>query len=168
MAAWTPAGTSMRPVMSPTWRARSIDAVVGTTRVGRVWGTGAGYAPRPTTIRVPNSRARSITAREKALQEWSGSAPSRNSTSLPSGSDPARSSMVGQVSPVWMPSTRCMVGRRARWSSSASVSNLATSSMVVSAEMVSMAVPAPSPASIHPSRTTTSSGVSRSGRWTNS
>ena len=119
-------------------------------------------------MRVPNSSARSITAREKDRHEWSGSAPSRNSTSLPSGSEPARSSMVGQVSPVWIPSTRCMVGRRARWSSSASVSKLATSSMLVAEEMVSMAVPAPRPASIQPSSTTTSSGDSRSGRWMNS
>ncbi len=44
-------------------------------------------------MRQPSSRARSTTAGEKARQLWSGSAPTRSSTSLPSGSAPARSSM---------------------------------------------------------------------------
>ena len=139
--------------------------MVATTWVGRVWGVGAGYAPSPTIIRQPISTASATTSAEKARQLWSGSAPTSSSTSLPSGSVPAFISMDGQVRPVWMPSSMCIVGRRARWSSSVSVSNTATVSSGMSGVSASSAEAAPRPASIQPSSTTTRTGESSSGFW---
>ena len=159
MAACTPAGTSTRPVdeadlagqLGPRrWWAPPASGGCG----GPVPGRRPGRRPCARRTRGPGRRppARTPATSGRARRRR------RNRTSLPSGSAPARSSMAGQVRPVWMPSTRCMVGRRARWSSSASVSKVATSSLRVAAVMVSSAVPAPSPASIQPSSTTISSG----------
>ena len=67
--------------------------------------------------------------------------------------------MPGQVRPVLTPSTRCMVGRRARWSSSMSVSKVATGSIVeLASEHGASLGRAPSPASIQPSSSSTSMG----------
>jgi hypothetical protein len=55
-------------------------------------------------------------------------------------------------------------GRRDRWSSSASVSNVAITETSTDASSVASAVVAPSPASIHPSRAMTSTGASSDGR----
>ena len=63
----------------------------------------------------------------------------------------AWSSTAGHVRPVTTPSTKCIVGRRARWSSSSSLSKRATvfGAIVFSSEARALA--APRPASIHPS-----------------
>ena len=70
--------------------------------------------------------------------------------------DAACNSMDGQVRPVSTPSARCIVGRRDRKSSSASASKVAT--VVVSSAWSSAwrAFWAPRPASIQPSRASTS------------
>ena len=99
----------------------------------------------------------------KARQLWSGSAPRRIKRSLSSSSRPAAISITGQSMLAFTPSTMCMIGRRARWSISHSVSN----SMIVSAPVASIRCPvaawALAPASIQPSKWTISTGSSRSG-----
>src|SRR4051812_44229774 len=162
-----PDGTSIVARTDPG-DATAGSVVATARRVGRVWGTGAGYAPRPTTMRAPKSIARSTAARLNARQRWSGSAPTSSSRSLPSASLAARSSMLGHVNPVLTPSTRCIVGRRARWSSSSSLSKTATVTVSSTPSSVERALPAPSPASTHPSSASTTTGDSRSGRSTSS
>ncbi len=145
--------------MKPMRRASSAVEAVEASWTGRVWGTGAGYAPRPSTWTTSSDSARSTTALAKDGQLWSGSGPTRKRTSRSSASQVASSSIDGHVRPEFTPSTMCMIGRRARWSSRRSVSNVAIAALWgTEARIVSAARAAAPPASIQPSRASTSTG----------
>ena len=111
-------------------------ATLEATRPGR-------RPPRRTTARGGRARARRAGARR-----------------CPSRSLAASSSMVGQVRPVFTPSTRCMTGRRARWSSSASAVEGGDRRSCRGRGQDASRPPtaAPPPASIQPSRATISDG----------
>ena len=88
MAARTPDGAWMRPAITPTELASSLVVALATIVGVRVWGTGAGKAPRPTSMRTPNIWARSPMASAYAFQRRSGSGPASTSTSWPFSSRP--------------------------------------------------------------------------------
>ena len=137
MAACTPAGTSTRPLH-------------GADLAGQLGLGGGGH--HPGRAGVGDRRRVGAEADDHADVELEGQVDDRRGERpprvvglgadeeerrrWPSRSAPARSSMTGQLRPVWMPSTRCIVGRRARWSSSESVSKVATTSLGVPAVMV--------------------------------
>jgi hypothetical protein len=119
-------------------------------RMGRVCGTGAGNAPSPTTISIPNRQEIEMTSRVNCFQRMSGSGPLRMMT-LWSPFSPRRSVISGQVRLVFTPFSTRSTGRRARWSIKASLSKMANSSVSIPWSRVETAPAPPSPASIQPS-----------------
>ena len=117
----------------------------------------------PTTMRTPSRRHRSTTAAEKARHSWSGSGPCNTSTSCSAVDSKRKTSRVGHSSRLLTPSTRCSVGRRARWSSSRSVSKRAIRRPCSPSSMCCRATRAAPDASIHPSIANSRTGSASNG-----
>ena len=113
-AAWAPAGTSMVAGRNPTLLARARSVDVPARRTGRVWGTGEGKAPSPTTISTFSRATRATTSAMNWFHRMSGSGPLSTSIDRPVRLVATSRLICGQRSSVSTPLTIRRTGRRAR------------------------------------------------------